>query len=61
MAILVVIRWLAFLGQTQYAHSGFSSLVQSLLPKDTLLRTYWREVDKSNIHMDFKRNWVILR
>ena len=25
---------------TKYAHSGFSSLVQSLLPKDTLLRTY---------------------
>ena len=24
----------------EYAHSGFSSLVQSLLPKDTLLRTY---------------------
>ena len=24
----------------KYAHSGFSSLVQSLLPKDTLLRTY---------------------
>ena len=24
-----------------YAHSGFSSLVQSLLPKDTLLRTYF--------------------
>ena len=23
-----------------YAHSSFSSLVQSLLPKDTLLRTY---------------------
>ena len=23
-----------------YAHSGFSSLVQSLLPRDTLLRTY---------------------
>ena len=22
-------------------HSGFSSLVQSLLPKDTLLRTYF--------------------
>ena len=24
-----------------YAHSSFSSLVQSLLPRDTLLRTYW--------------------
>ena len=24
----------------KYAHSSFSSLVQSLLPKDTLLRTY---------------------
>ena len=24
----------------KYAHSGFSSLVQSLLPKDTILRTY---------------------
>ena len=24
----------------KHAHSGFSSLVQSLLPKDTLLRTY---------------------
>ena len=23
-----------------YAHSSFSSLVQSLLPKDTILRTY---------------------
>ena len=25
----------------KYAHSGFSSLVQFLLPKDTLLRTYY--------------------
>ena len=25
----------------KYAHSSFSSLVQSLLPKDTLLRTYF--------------------
>ena len=24
----------------KYVHSSFSSLVQSLLPKDTLLRTY---------------------
>ena len=24
----------------KFAHSSFSSLVQSLLPKDTLLRTY---------------------
>ena len=24
----------------KYAHSSFSSLVQSLLPKDTILRTY---------------------
>ena len=24
----------------KYAHSSFSSLVQSLLPRDTLLRTY---------------------
>ena len=24
----------------KYAHSSFSSLMQSLLPKDTLLRTY---------------------
>ena len=36
----------AFCGSTElvwprkYAHSSFSSLVQSLLPKDTLLRTY---------------------
>ena len=34
-------KWqkLASLAQ-EYAHSSFSSLVQSLLPKDTLLRTY---------------------
>ena len=31
---------LASLAQKKYAHSSFSSLVQSLLPKDTLLRTY---------------------
>ena len=30
---------LASLAQ-ENAHSGFNSLVQSLLPKDTLLRTY---------------------
>ena len=28
------------------AHSSFSSLVQSLLSKDTLLRTYWTEFMK---------------
>ena len=34
-------KWqkLASLAQ-EYAHSSFSSFVQSLLPKDTLLRTY---------------------
>ena len=34
-------KWqkLASLAQ-KYAHSSFSSLVQPLLPKDTLLRTY---------------------
>ena len=28
------------LAQEKYVHSSFSSLVQSLLPYDTLLRTY---------------------
>ena len=28
----------------KYAHSSFSSLVQSLLPKDTLLRTYLTQI-----------------
>ena len=40
-------KWqkLASLAQ-EYAHSSFSSLVQSLLPKDTLLRTYQkRQID----------------
>ena len=34
-------KWqkLASLAQ-EYAHSSFNSLVQSLLPKDSLLRTY---------------------
>ena len=33
----------------KYAHSGFSSLVQSLLPKDTLLRTYLRTYVESAV------------
>ena len=33
-----------------YAHSSFSSLVQSLLPKDTLLRTYFI------VHFNIKTN-----
>ena len=35
-------KWqkLASLANEIYAHSSFSSLVQSSLPKDTLLRTY---------------------
>ena len=35
-------KWqkLASLAQEIYAHCSFSSLMQSLLPKDTLLRTY---------------------
>ena len=32
---------LASLAQEIYAHSSFISLVQSLLPRDTLLRTYF--------------------
>ena len=37
-------KWqkLASLAQ-KYAHSSFSSLVQSLLPRDTLLRTYFMQ------------------
>ena len=32
-------KWLVW--PRKYAHSSFSSLVQSLLPKYTLLRTYF--------------------
>ena len=40
MHLNYVIQNLAHSDLWKYAHSSFSSLVQSLLPKDTLLRTY---------------------
>ena len=41
-----------------YAHSSFSSLVQSLLPKDTLLRTYSASIShpKSSIEGDIVKD-----
>ena len=41
-------KWpkLASLTQKKYVYSSFSFLVQSLLPKDTLLRTYYRKVPR---------------
>ena len=52
---------LASLAQEIYAHSGFSSLVQSLLPRDTLLRTYFTSLQletgtvwrRSNVSLPF--------
>ena len=35
----------------KYAHSGFSSLMHSLLPKDTLLRTYFKKIWPGLNHM----------
>ena len=34
-----------------YANSSFNSLLQSLLPKDTLLRTYLRQVESLDMHL----------
>ena len=45
---------LASLAQEIYAHSSFSSLVQSLLPRDTFLRTYWHV--QSNMPPDLLEN-----
>ena len=33
-------KWQKLASLRKYAHSSFGSLLQSLLPKDTLLRTY---------------------
>ena len=38
----------------KYAHSSFSSLVQSLLPNDTLLRTYFKK--KSKVYNSITRD-----
>ena len=45
-------KWqnLASLAQ-EYAHSSFGSLVQSLHPKDTLLRTYSKEASIAYCYM----------
>ena len=39
----------------KYAHSSVSSLVQSLLPKDTLLRTYYQLSKTSILNGGFKQ------
>ena len=43
------------LASLKYAHSSFSSLVQSLLPKDALLRTYWGRLTENSGCLDNRK------
>ena len=47
---------LASLAQ-KYAHFSLSSLVQSLLPRDTLLRTYFSSLYSYSITMDLTESF----